>query len=123
MEMKDLSDSGNVEVRPNSFTFASVINCWAQSKENHSAERAERILNLLERESAKGDEGLKPTIPAYGSVVHAWSRSGAVEAPEKSLQILQRMEEKGTQPNKIIFNSGEYQKGTLVLKSYTITIF
>jgi len=110
LEMRDLNDP---QARPDIYTFASVINCWANSNDEQSAERAERILNLMENRSAEGDERLRPTLFTYGAVLNAWARSRSPEACQKALQILSRIESKHVQgdesmrPNGPIYNSGK----------------
>ena len=112
LQMRELSNE-DPSTRPDIYTFASVINCWANSNTEHSAERAERILNLVENRSTEGDEHVRPTLFTYGAVLNAWAKSGSPEASQRALQILHRIEGKygkGDQtmrPNGPIYNSGE----------------
>ena len=111
MKMSEISKSGQVDAKPDHYTFVSVINCWARSRSKHSAQRAERILHLLENMSAHGDEDVRENRFVYGAVMNAWSKSGAKEAPEKALGILKKLEERYEQgntsfkPNLPIYNS------------------
>jgi len=113
MKMHELSEAGDLDIRPDSYSFSSVINCWARSDDQYSAQRAERILDLMESRSAGGDEHLQANRFTYGAVLNAWARSGHVDAPRKALDILHKMEEKyengnaDMSPSGPIFNAGE----------------
>ena len=86
--MKELTTSGAANVPPDSVSFSTVINAWANEG---NGERAEAILNHLEKMS-ETDGNLKATNYAYNGTIAAWSRSKDVDAAQKAVAILDRME-------------------------------
>ncbi|EED96595.1 predicted protein [Thalassiosira pseudonana CCMP1335] len=81
-------ETGNKDVRPNSYNCNSVISALANSKEVGAASRAEKILEKLERLYREtGDE------ISFNTVLNAWAKSGDADAPERARDVLRRMEE------------------------------
>ena len=66
--MKRLADAGDEMVRPDRFTYSTVINAWA--KYGH-AERAEAVLNGMLEDYAKGNQAAKPDLQCFNSVLRA----------------------------------------------------
>jgi hypothetical protein len=106
--MIEQSQKGMSNLKPDEVTFSSVMNCWARSKEKGAAERAERILTLLE------ENDFKPSPTAYATVINAWSKSFDICAPERAMALLNKMEKsyehgnESLRPNAYCFNSGEH---------------
>lgn len=112
MKMREMSDSGDSHMTPDHYSFVAVINCWARNHNQYSAQRAERILHLMENMRANGNEEIiRENRFAYGAVLNAWAKSGAKEAPKKALDILQKLEDRyeegdsSFRPNLPIYNS------------------
>lgn len=112
--MEKLADqTGNEEVRPNSYNCNSVISAYAKSGEAGSAAKAELILQKMERMfKDSGDERLKPRTETYNAIIDAYAKSGEMEAPRRAEMLLSYMMELyetgqnvGAKPNVRSFNS------------------
>jgi len=82
--------ANNPLVKPNSVSFSSVMNCWAQSSLDGAAERADAIMNRMELLAKNGDRGMHPNAYSYSTVISAWAKIGRADA---ALAILNRVEE------------------------------
>uniref|UniRef100_A0A7S1BLH0 Pentacotripeptide-repeat region of PRORP domain-containing protein n=1 Tax=Corethron hystrix TaxID=216773 RepID=A0A7S1BLH0_9STRA len=97
---------------PNTVSFNAVINAWARSARHDSAERAEAVLNLMERlYVVEGEDHVKPSSLTFNSVLNAWAKSGAPGAARRAEEILMKMEAltdagiRGVKPDTISFNT------------------
>lgn len=80
-------------------TFNIVLNCWAKSEASDSAERATRVVELMEewtrecRNDAHDDsrtyQGCYLNERSLVSLMEAWTHSRPDEAPERALAMLQ----------------------------------
>jgi pentatricopeptide repeat protein len=87
--MKILSaQQGNEGLLPNSRTFNSVLNAFAQTGD---AEKVEALLEEMNEEYSNGNSAARPDFVSYTIVLRAWSKSGSVAAPERAEAILARM--------------------------------
>jgi pentatricopeptide repeat protein len=98
--MQEFHDSYSLDTRPNSFSYNSVINCWASLSQNKKfikngqskafARRAEDIL--------RGMQGLskaeQPTVVTYNTVIKAYRDDFS-----KAETLLQEMIANDLQPN------------------------
>lgn len=82
-------ETGNKDVRPNSYNCNSVISALANSKEVGAASRAEKILEKLERLYREtGDEMFKPRTATYNAIIDVWAKSGEVDAANRAELLL-----------------------------------
>ncbi|KAL3778897.1 hypothetical protein ACHAWO_007863 [Cyclotella atomus] len=109
--MEKLADeTGNDEVRPNSYNVNSVINAWAKSG---NAGNAEKILQKMERMYRDtGDERFRPRTETYNAIIDSYSKSGEADAPHRAELLLSYMMElyetghnEAVKPNVRSFNS------------------
>ena len=68
-----------------------VIAAWAGSGLEDAGERAEMILNDMERMYDSGKSEVKPDTRSYGGVVAAWGKSRVVGKAAKCYALLRRM--------------------------------
>lgn len=89
--------AGDVDLKPNSFTYNAVINALAKSQESGAAAKAERVLqNMVNRLQHKNQDDfckddVKPTTINFNTVLDAWAKSGEKRAPERAEEILEWM--------------------------------
>jgi pentatricopeptide repeat protein len=113
--MEYLRTSGNVNIQPTAYSFATVISAWAKAKfgreetGKENAERAQYILNRMNdyrrqiekieaKEQGSGDshsyaKELDPDVVVYNSVIDAWARSKDPIAGTRAEALLFEMEE------------------------------
>jgi hypothetical protein len=97
VQMQEDYDTGrNKNSKPTVKNFNVVIHCWASSKQNGAAKRAESILNRMEElynSNRYAFEQLKPTTSCYESVLLGWSNNcDDPEAAERATALLNRIE-------------------------------
>ena len=85
--------SGNLDLKPDTVSFSSVMDGWARLSHVDKPYAADRALALLERMKALEKEGMGPNARTYTSVLSAVAKSGTWEACEDARKILQSMEE------------------------------
>lgn len=74
------------------YTYA--IQGWANSWEKGAAaERAEEILDTMQRRFVDGDHRIQPKIQAFNLVLLAYARSGLSDAPQQALRVLEKLQE------------------------------
>lgn len=104
-QMEKLYENGNADVRPDSFSYSTVID--AISATNDSGKLAEDILSRM-KQLYQTYGGNKPTTVVYNSVMNAYSTLGDVESVSRTKEILKYMEESGDEdvlPNIITYNT------------------
>ena len=74
-----------------SYTYNTLINCWAKSGERGAAARAEHVLQVMEKRHHDGDPDFKPNTRTHTSVIDAWAKSGERGAARRAEQILNSM--------------------------------
>jgi hypothetical protein len=89
--MDELYLAGNTGVKPDRYTYNTLINVWAKSNERGSAARAEHVLSVMEKRFRDGDHDFKPNTRTYTSVIDAWAKSGEKAAARRAEQILNNM--------------------------------
>jgi pentatricopeptide repeat protein len=77
-------------------SFNIVLNCWAKSGAPDAAERAARLLEIMEEwnlECSRSDQymGCWANERSLVSLIEAWTHSKPNEAPEQSLALLQEL--------------------------------
>jgi len=87
-----LREMTKLDVRMEVFSYTSFINALAQSGDMDSAQKAQDILDWMERSSRSGENlELTPNTITYSAVINAWSKSGDSAAAEKAEAILDRL--------------------------------
>lgn len=88
-------DAGNKLMAIDTFLYNKVLEAWANSSEEGSAERSEEILHRMERMYLKdGDENVKPNENSYNAVVKAYVKNGKRHiAAAKAEAVVKRMED------------------------------
>ena len=74
--MQELYEAGNVDVKPNTICFSTVISAWARSRDPGAAKRAEAILERMQELYEAGNVDVKPNTICFNSVISAWANSG-----------------------------------------------
>ncbi len=89
-----------------------MLDAWAKSGGGRaSAERAEEILEWMDRLHKGGNPDVKPDTITFNAVLDAWARSGDRMAPRRAEQILDHMDElyragnKGVKPDTYTYNT------------------
>lgn len=106
--LRRYNETGDITIRPNQYTFGSVISLFATSKSPNAAQDADRILqwqlSLHENEDTEAasrdgvDEKehnkytLAPGVPHFVSVILAYSNSKQRGAAERIAELLMEME-------------------------------
>ncbi len=112
-QMQKMHEEGYPSLRPDIFSFASVLNAHANSREPGSARKAEEILEHMESlYNQNGDEHVKPNTICYATVIKAYARSAREPgSAERADAILRRMFEvyqngnRAARPNIVAFTS------------------
>jgi hypothetical protein len=99
-------DAGNDFSTINTSVYNIVLESWANSREEGSAERGEEILLEMERMYEQGNEDVKPNEGSYNAVIKAYVKNGGrLIAPPKVEALVFRMEQSTTvSPNRRSFN-------------------
>jgi len=85
-------EAESLEVRPNVHCFNAAMMAHAYSRGgSESAQRAEALLDWMEKLYHDGDEGARPNTRSYRLVMSAWAWSRSNDAPSRTESILQRM--------------------------------
>eukprot|EP00814_Leptocylindrus_danicus_P015987 CAMPEP_0116026082 /NCGR_PEP_ID=MMETSP0321-20121206/13575_1 /TAXON_ID=163516 /ORGANISM="Leptocylindrus danicus var. danicus, Strain B650" /LENGTH=651 /DNA_ID=CAMNT_0003498685 /DNA_START=121 /DNA_END=2074 /DNA_ORIENTATION=- len=90
------NSNANEIVRPDLYTYNTVIDAWAKSckYEPDAAERAEALLRRMEEMYASGNKSVKPDTVSYTTVIDAWSKSGnKAVAGERADALLKSMDD------------------------------
>jgi len=74
--------------------YTCAIRGWTNSGERGAAaERAEEILDAMQKRYMDGVEGIKPNLEAFNLVLMAYARSGKSDAPQQALSVLEKLHE------------------------------
>ena len=99
-------DAGNEYLKLNTAVYNIVLESWANSREEGSAERAEEILMQMESKYKEGNKDVKPNEGSYNAVIKAYVKNGGrlIAAP-KVEALVNRMERSDTvSPNRRSYN-------------------
>ena len=93
-------------VRPDTWSFNTVLHAWARSGYGKkAAEHASALLLTMEKlheqneRCGEKERLVHPDARSYSAVIDAIARSGDTNAPDHAAAILSKMEAKGLQPN------------------------
>lgn len=78
-----------VQVKPNSHTYTSVINAYA---ENGQAKQAEMIFRAMYKEYHQGNTSVKPQLQNFNAVLSAWTKSKSATDDEKVKAMVNLMQ-------------------------------
>jgi hypothetical protein len=104
-QMEELYAGGNADVRPDSFSYSTVIDAIA--KRDDSGKLAEEILSRM-KQLHQTYGGNKPDVVVCNSMMNAYSTRGDFESVSRTKEILHYMEESGDEdvrPNIISYNT------------------
>ena len=89
-----------------------MLDAWAKSGGGRAAaERAEEILEWMDRLYKGGNPDVKPDTITFNAVLDAWARSGDRVAPHRAEQILDHMDDlyragnRGVKPDTYTYNT------------------
>jgi hypothetical protein len=91
------------EIRPNGFTYHTLIKCWLQTRRTNAATEADTLLVKLEQLWAAGDVSIDRT-----NIVTIWyakTRGGGPTVSAKALDLIRRMKSRQCQPDIISYTS------------------
>jgi hypothetical protein len=111
--MLELFDAGNLDVKPNTVTFNSVIFAWAKSGDPSAGKRAEAILHQMQKMSKAKNQNrsISPNVVTYTSIISAWSNSKNQLGAERASANLDHMKKLAAagdvkcQPNKFTYKA------------------
>jgi len=79
----------NGAIRPNTCSYNSVIDAWANSGSAQSATKAQNVLmSMVKLHKSTGDVNVKPDVITLNSVVNAWSKSKVVDSAQRAESVL-----------------------------------
>jgi len=99
------------DLQPNVVSYTSVIDALSKSGKSGAAERAERILNMMQSKYEDGYEEVQPNTITFNAVIDAYARTGGAHAAQKAEDLLERMKQLyldgnvNVQPDVYSFNS------------------
>lgn len=99
-------DAGNERLKINTAVYNIVLDSWANSREEGSAERSEEILVEMEKMYKQGNRDVRPNEGSYNAVIKAYVKNaGRTVAPPKVAALVNRMERsKIVSPNRRSYN-------------------
>lgn len=80
-----------MDVKPDTYTYNTLINALAKSGDGGAAARAEEILAIMEQRFQAGDKSFKPNTRSHTSVIDAWAKSGEAGAARRAEHILNNL--------------------------------
>lgn len=92
--MEELSEAGNLKIRPDVYSYTTTIQCWAQCRS--FADKAQALVNRMI------DRDLQPNKLTYSALMNALSKAGN---PEKAEYVLHQMIRSHHQPDTVAFSS------------------
>ena len=94
--MEELSEAGNLNVRPDAYSYTTTIQCWAKCNDPSVTKKAQDVLNrMIER-------NLQPNKLTYTALMNALSKAGQ---PERAEYVLHQMTQAQHQPDTVAFSS------------------
>jgi len=89
----DEQQQQELDHKPNTINYNSVLNAWANSGSESSPHQTERLLRRMQDQHRSGDDYIKPNSISFNAVIDSWAKSGAEFAGRRAEQILVSMEE------------------------------
>jgi hypothetical protein len=80
-------------VEPNIRTYGGVILAWAESGVPDAAEKAQSVLDRMQKMVETGESTVSPNVVCYTNVIGAWTGSRRPDAFEKAETLLKHMED------------------------------
>ena len=68
--------------KPDSFSYTSVVHCWANSERRDAATRAEALFRKMIDRFQNGDQGMRPDTVAYSNLLNAIAKPNQTERAE-----------------------------------------
>lgn len=96
-QIKELSQSGDLDRPPDNILYNSVLDCWAKS--SSTPETATRVMMFLDKMK---NDGIIVDVITYNTVINCLAKSGKVHDAER---MLEEMESVGVTPNSITYNT------------------
>lgn len=87
-------DDEELPVRPDSFSFNTVIQQWARSRTPDGGRRAERILDRMLEFHHSGNADVRPDERSFAYIIYHYTKGAgrlAPDAPDRALKLLRRM--------------------------------
>jgi hypothetical protein len=84
--MTQLHSSGAFDIKPNSRSYGSVINCWAKSGCKDAPDAAQKLLLTMKQQYLAGDKFSRPNKIIYSTVISAFAWAGQTEPKEEVLE-------------------------------------
>lgn len=84
--------NGNLEHKPDGYTYSSVIDCFIKFQRQDAPQKAEEILERM-NDLYQNWGGDPVTSSVYNAVINAWASSGTKEALDRVKELLQEMED------------------------------
>ena len=99
-------DAGNHSCNIDTTVYNIVLESWANSREEGSAERSEEILLQMERKYKEGNEDVKPNEGSYNAVIKAYVKNGGrlIAAPKVEALVNRMERSKTVSPNRRSYN-------------------
>jgi pentatricopeptide repeat protein len=92
-------------IQPDVHCYNTVIHAWVQSENSQAAQRAQLLLDRLERiYDETGDESMEPNDASYILVCQAWAEDEDLSSAERAEDIIRRMAQRGMTPSKKVFS-------------------
>ena len=92
--MEELSEAGNLKIRPDVYSYTTTINCWARCKSFPDKAQA-LVKRMINRD-------LQPNKLTYTALMNALGKAGN---PEKAEYVLHQMIRSHHQPDTVAFSS------------------
>jgi pentatricopeptide repeat protein len=93
-------------IKPNTFTYKTLMKCWIQSGEPNVAESVEKVLLQMEQLWKEGDYAVEPNNRIFNMVINAYAKSDDFFAARKAFDLLGRMKTSSKcQPDIISYTS------------------
>mmetsp|Transcript_14781 Transcript_14781/g.27814 ORF Transcript_14781/g.27814 Transcript_14781/m.27814 type:complete len:924 (-) Transcript_14781:1703-4474(-) len=89
--METMGESDEM-LKPDTYSYNTVLKALANSNEKGSVERARQILEKMERRHANGDISVKPDAITYNTVILAYGNNGGIGAGNEAKDIVERMQ-------------------------------
>ena len=91
--MEDLSNTKQLPVWPDQFTYSSLMNSWANSHREDAPEQAVRLLQQLKDKYNAGVTQSKPDFRIYTSAIAAITRSQPTLGLQETIRMLELFDE------------------------------
>jgi len=87
-------EDDQLPVRPDSFSFNTVIQQWARARTPEGGRRAERILDRMLEFHHNGNADVRPDERSFAYIIYHFTKGAgrmAPDAPDRALKLLRRM--------------------------------